>query len=568
MLFQEQKSNITLFLYKKAKFYFYIFILYNKPAKGDDKMNYSKWKKRAFIAFCSVAISTISLTGCGKKTNTFKYDAIHIEYEDFTNFDTSERKDIEISIDKEYDKLSGFKIVNSLKNIIAENEVGNIYLNLSDTLAYLEKEDRKSCLDYVKTICQKLTENGIKFTVIAPDNCLDELSDYSVLSCCSEKKELNAKKESYGSVYYNGKIYSLDENLDNIVNSTEGFVDDEVYIVESGDTLYDIATSYGIDYKELAKINGIDDPSLINVGQEIVIPWLYEPNKEEKEDTEERENIVEEEPEEEYEEEIEAETEIPESFKVDEELYYKGIDVSKYQGDINWEKAKDVIDFAFISLGDAYNKDEDGNYIEDPYYRFNMASCEKYNIKKGVYYYTRAMTMKEIEDEVKFVLDHLKDEDGNYYDIPLPISIDVEGECAEALNGDEETRKAQVERIQYFCEKMEEAGYATSVYINSNYISKIPEIVNIYSIWAAGGELAGYLYGEEQTFDEMYYGFSSEEDYFTSTYGINIIQTTECGDGEMVGVSSYYVDYNYAPRDFFDALYEKPRKSKGRTLKQ
>ena len=91
------------------------------------------------------------------------------------------------------------------------------------------------------------------------------------------------------------------------------------------------------------------------------------------------------------------------------------------------------------------------------------------------------------------------------------------------------------------------------------------EIVNIYSLWASGGELAGYLYGEEQTFDEMYYGFSSEEDYFTSTYGINIIQTTECGDGEMVGVSSYYVDYNYAPRDFFDALCEK---SKGRTLKQ
>lgn len=49
-------------------------------------------------------------------------------------------------------------------------------------------------------------------------------------------------------------------------------VEDEVYVVKSGDTLGRIAEKYGMDYKELAKHNGIENPNLIYVGQKIKIP--------------------------------------------------------------------------------------------------------------------------------------------------------------------------------------------------------------------------------------------------------------------------------------------------------
>jgi lipoprotein NlpD len=43
----------------------------------------------------------------------------------------------------------------------------------------------------------------------------------------------------------------------------------EVYVVQKGDTLFSIAFNYGFDYHELAELNGIRDPSVISIGQEI-----------------------------------------------------------------------------------------------------------------------------------------------------------------------------------------------------------------------------------------------------------------------------------------------------------
>lgn len=41
------------------------------------------------------------------------------------------------------------------------------------------------------------------------------------------------------------------------------------YIVQKGDTLYSIAFNYGFDYHDLAEMNGIKDPGVISIGQEI-----------------------------------------------------------------------------------------------------------------------------------------------------------------------------------------------------------------------------------------------------------------------------------------------------------
>ena len=65
----------------------------------------------------------------------------------------------------------------------------------------------------------------------------------------------------------------------------------------------------------------------------------------------------------------------------------------------------------------------------------------------------------------------------------------------------------------------------------------------------------------------MYYAYSGEDEYFTSTYGINVIQTTSRGDGKSIGVESQYVDFDYGSRDFFDALDRKFGVAKSKTHK-
>ena len=127
-------------------------------------------------------------------------------------------------------------------------------------------------------------------------------------------------------------------------------------------------------------------------------------------------------------------------------------------------------------------------------------------------------------------------------------------EYSENLLKDEETRRNQVKLMQIFCQAMEDEGFATGVYINGKYLDKIDEIKGIYSIWGHGENIGGYLYHKYTDFDHMYYGYKTVDEYFTTTYNINVIQTTSYGIGEDLGIDGR-VDFDYADKEFFDALY-------------
>ena len=95
-----------------------------------------------------------------------------------------------------------------------------------------------------------------------------------------------------------------------------------------------------------------------------------------------------------------------------------GIDVSFYQGDIDFEKVKNAgIDFAIIRLG--FGKDGK-NELDDKFIR-NIEGFNKLNIPVGIYFVSYATDEKEIEDEVKFILKNIKK-----YDVDLPIAFDWE----------------------------------------------------------------------------------------------------------------------------------------------
>lgn len=95
-----------------------------------------------------------------------------------------------------------------------------------------------------------------------------------------------------------------------------------------------------------------------------------------------------------------------------------GIDVSLYQGDIDWKKVKDSgVEFAMIRLGLGW---EDVLKL-DEYFLKNIKGALDNDIKVGIYFYSYAQNEKEAIYQANYVIDTIKD-----YNVTMPIAFDWE----------------------------------------------------------------------------------------------------------------------------------------------
>ena len=157
-----------------------------------------------------------------------------------------------------------------------------------------------------------------------------------------------------------------------------------------------------------------------------------------------------------------------------------GIDVSKYQGKIDWNAvAAAGIKFAIIRCG--YRGGLNGQLIEDPYYRTNIKGATAAGIKVGVYFFTQAVTEAEAVEEASMVLSLVSG-----YRLSYPIFVDTEnGVSGARANGlDVNTRTACVAA---FCKTIANSGYTAGIYASKNwYGSKLNmSALNSYCIWVA-----------------------------------------------------------------------------------
>lgn len=157
-----------------------------------------------------------------------------------------------------------------------------------------------------------------------------------------------------------------------------------------------------------------------------------------------------------------------------------GIDVSKYQGKIDWNAvAASGIKFAIIRCG--YRGGLNGQLIEDPYYRTNIKGATAAGIKVGVYFFTQAVTEAEAVEEASMVLSLVSG-----YRLSYPIFVDTEnGVSGARANGlDVNTRTACVAA---FCKTIANSGYTAGIYASKSwYGSKLNmSSLNSYCIWVA-----------------------------------------------------------------------------------
>ncbi|MBQ9490628.1 MAG: glycoside hydrolase family 25 protein [Lachnospiraceae bacterium] len=140
---------------------------------------------------------------------------------------------------------------------------------------------------------------------------------------------------------------------------------------------------------------------------------------------------------------------------------YKGIDVSKFQGNIDWAKvAEDGVTFAFIRVG-YRGYGENGTMMEDPMAKDNLKGANDAGIKTGAYYYTQAITEEEALQEVEAVLDVIRP-----YRIDCPVVVDVERVSSASGRMNQLDQQTRTKIVKTFCDAIAAAGYRPMIYFN------------------------------------------------------------------------------------------------------
>lgn len=146
-----------------------------------------------------------------------------------------------------------------------------------------------------------------------------------------------------------------------------------------------------------------------------------------------------------------------------------GIDISEYQGNINFEELKGNIDFAFV-------RTSIGNFREDRKYKQNINGLESIGVPYGVYHYSYATNIEEAKEEASKFIDIIK----NYKPL-YPAVIDLESNSV-----NKNVSKSVLNRVAaVFCEELEQAGYYAMIYSNKNFFETVlnESILDKYDKW-------------------------------------------------------------------------------------
>lgn len=170
-----------------------------------------------------------------------------------------------------------------------------------------------------------------------------------------------------------------------------------------------------------------------------------------------------------------------------------GIDVSKWNKEIDWEAVKEAgVEFAIIRCG--YRGASTGALVIDPRYEENIRGAIEAGIPVGVYFFTQARDEMEAVEEASMVIRLIEE-----YDVDYPVFLDSESAGgrgrADGLDSDERTRAHRA-----FLQTIQAAGYETGVYASRNWLKDRIDMTRLsdYRIWLAE-------YADVPTYDEYYY---------------------------------------------------------------
>ncbi|MCR5520526.1 MAG: hypothetical protein K6F44_01280 [Lachnospiraceae bacterium] len=166
------------------------------------------------------------------------------------------------------------------------------------------------------------------------------------------------------------------------------------------------------------------------------------------------------------------------------EISIRGIDVSKFQGSINWKKvAAAGVKFAIIRLG--YRGMNEGTLEIDNYYRTNIQNATANGIAVGVYFFSEAITTEEAVEEAEYVLKNIKG-----YNVTYPIVFDTEKVTTFDARANNLSMQERTDICLAFCDRIREAGYTPMIYANTRYmltgidLSRLEDIEKWFAVYS------------------------------------------------------------------------------------
>ncbi len=154
-----------------------------------------------------------------------------------------------------------------------------------------------------------------------------------------------------------------------------------------------------------------------------------------------------------------------------------GIDVSKWQGNIDFEKVKNA-GATFVMMRIGVQSSRNGNISIDSYFKDNIRKAKEAGLKVGVYLYTMAGSIKEAKEHAEWVVDTLNEED-----LDLPIAFDWEN--FSKWNSFRISFHEVNAMVNTFIETVQSKGYEGMLYSSKNYLVNIWENKKNYPVWLA-----------------------------------------------------------------------------------
>ena len=174
-----------------------------------------------------------------------------------------------------------------------------------------------------------------------------------------------------------------------------------------------------------------------------------------------------------------------------------GIDVSKWQGKIDWQKVKNSgIEFAFIRIG---YRGENGVVYKDDNADYNIQQAQKAGVLVGVYFFSTAVSDAEAKEEAEWTLQAIEG-----YPISYPVVYDCEGYKNSTSRMFDLTATQRTTHAMTFLETVKDAGYDVMFYgargeIEDEAYWDIQSIEKRYKIWVA--QYSGVAYPQKDTPD-------------------------------------------------------------------
>ncbi len=155
-----------------------------------------------------------------------------------------------------------------------------------------------------------------------------------------------------------------------------------------------------------------------------------------------------------------------------------GIDVSKWNGTIDWNAVKNSgVSYVIIRCG--YRGSSTGNLIVDPKFEANIKGATAVGLKVGIYFFSQATSEVEAVEEASMVLGQIKN-----YTISYPVFIDVEASGGRGDAIDKATRTAV---CRAFCQTIQSGNYTAGIYSNKTWLEERLDASSLsaYKIWLA-----------------------------------------------------------------------------------